>query len=371
MPQRETLLYHLLYTHTKFKPALARKLLELAGGSVERLFFEAERFNEFPSRTRAELVALREDKERWEKAEAELKEAEDMGISLISIGDKSYPPLLKQCIDAPFLLFYQGSLGLDKIEHAVSVVGTRNATSYGRFATERIIEDLYAIVPDLVVVSGLAFGIDVTAHRTALKLGIPTIAVMAFGHKHMYPYEHRKVAAEIVENGGMLSEYTPNTGILRHQFLARNRIIAGMTQATILIESAIKGGGLTTAAIAIDYNRELVVVPGRINDRYSAGCNHLIGSSQGSIYTSASDLVTSLQWNCTGSESRQHTLATYQKLPDDPVLQIIAQHEAILFNDLLIASDMQASTLSAKLFDLELDGFIEMLPGGRYTLAFR
>ena len=162
----------------------------------------------------------------------------------------------------------------------LSVVGTRNASSYGRFAVTKLLEGLAQKVPDLVVVSGLALGIDITAHRSALELGLGTIAVMAYGHHFVYPYEHRKEAEQIVQKGIMLSEYPPDTPVERHRFVARNRIVAGLSLGTVVIESAQKGGALLTASMATDYNREVFALPGRITDKYSAGCNKMISSSQ-------------------------------------------------------------------------------------------
>lgn len=353
-----------------FGKVTTRKLLERVG-SVEKLFLEAEHLNEFSPATRKKLIEAREDRSLWDEANKTLSRAEEEGIAILSIHDEAYPSLLKGCADAPLLLFLKGKSEQLLSPHILSIVGTRNATSYGRFAVAKLLEGLAKKVPDLVVASGLAFGIDIAAHETALELGLGTIAVIAYGHHHIYPYEHRKQAERIAEEGVMLSEYTPETPVERHRFVARNRIVAGLASATIVVESALKGGALITATMAADYNREVFALPGRITDRYSMGCNRLISSTRALAFTSENEIIEALGWHKAPSQLQQTTLASSQPLPEDPILQIIAKEESVLFDELLRACDLRASELSSKLFDLELDGYIESLPGGRYTLAFR
>lgn len=362
--------YYVLSSIEGFGKVTTRKLLEKVG-SVKRLFTEAESLNELSPAIRRKLLEARENPPLWEEANRVLSLAEEEGISIITIEDPNYPMLLKECADAPLILYLKGNIEQLQQPHMLSVVGTRNASSYGRFAVTKLLEGLAQKVPDLVVVSGLALGIDITAHRSALELGLGTIAVMAYGHHFVYPYEHRKDAEQIVQKGIMLSEYPPDTQIERHRFVARNRIVAGLSLGTVVIESAQKGGALLTASMATDYNREVFALPGRITDKYSAGCNKMISSSQALAFTSEKEIIEALGWQNTPSTLQQTTLASSQPLPEDPILQLIAKEESMLFDELLLKSDLRASDLSSKLFDLELEGYIESLPGGRYTLAFR
>lgn len=362
--------YQVLSSIEGFGLITTRKLLEIAG-SVDCLLHEVEHFNEFSPSTRKKLIETRDNQALWEQAKRQLDDASNQGIEIITLEDDDYPPLLRHCADAPLVLFYKGVREALSSSHILSIVGTRNATSYGRFAVAKLIEGLQQKIPDLVIVSGLAFGIDIAAHRTAIDLGLNTIAVMAYGHDHIYPREHKKEALDIVAHGGMLSEYLPSTPVERHRFVARNRIVAGMTAATLVVESAMKGGALITAAMALDYNKEVFALPGRITDRYSQGCNNLIAQGNARAIISSDDIIDALGWDTKKGKLVQQTLSSDIELPDDPILRIIADHEAILFNDLLLKSDLQASQLSSHLFDLELEGFIETLPGGRYTLAFR
>lgn len=374
-PYPREVYYYVLSNIEGLGLASARRLLEIAG-DIETLFEEAEKFNEFSASARRKLIETRSNKPLWDEASATLAHAKEKGITLVTFdNDTLYPQLLKQCIDAPLLLFAQGQVGYLSSPHNISIVGTRNASSYGRFAVAKTIEAIALKVPDAVIVSGLAFGIDVAAHEAAMEQNLGTIAVMAYGHNFIYPTEHRKIAQRIIEKGVMLSEYPPKTSIERHRFVARNRIVAGISSATVVIESAQKGGALLTANMALGYNRDVFALPGRITDRYSAGCNNLIEQNKAQLFTNSETLLESLGWNnintSTSVAGSQPSLLTNQQIPNDPILQIIAKHEAILINDLLPLCNLTYSQLTAKLFDLELDGYIETLPGGKITLAFR
>lgn len=363
--------YYILENIEGFGKVTIRKILEKVG-SVETLFDSPESLNELSPQARGKLVAAKNDKKLWKETTALLRQIEDReGIEIICIDDEHYPKSLLGCADAPLILFLRGKKNLLNSPHLISIVGTRNASSYGRFAVAKLVETFAEKVPDIVIVSGLAMGIDIAAHRAALELNLGTIAVMAYGHHFIYPQEHRKEYLQMQEKGLLLSEYIPSTPIERHRFVARNRIVAGLSSATVVIESALKGGALLTASMAIDYDRDLFALPGRITDRYSMGCNRLIADLKAQPFTSAEDIIEALGWGEPISSMHQTSLIESQELPDDPILQIIAREEAILFNDLLLKTNLRSSELSSKLFDLELDGYIESLPGGRYTLAFR
>lgn len=368
---REACYLYVLTRLEGFGILTARRLLEIAGSAVT-LFEQAEAQNELSPNIRRKLLQARDNAALWKHAERVLQEAEEKGLHVVTLYDEAFCPLLAECVDAPPLFFYKGSLSALTSEHKISVVGTRSATPYGRHAVAKVVEELGKAVPDLVIVSGLAFGIDIAAHRAALDADIPTIGVMAYGHDNIYPREHRKEVEAMAERGGLLSEYEPKTAIERHRFVARNRIIAGLSPATIVFESAIRGGALLTASMASDYNREVLALPGRVTDRFSSGCNTMIARMQARAFTSPSEVLEILGWEEVPKAPQvQQPLAIASELPDDPILRIIAAEEAILFHDLLLKTDLAPSELQVKLVDLELEGCIEALPGGKYTLAFR
>ncbi|MFC2648437.1 DNA-processing protein DprA [Porphyromonas endodontalis] len=307
--------------------------------------------------------------ELLESAKREVEEAKRKHIDTFGLGDVDYPQLLAECADPPPAFFYFGNRDALHSPHCISVVGTRRASRYGLKAVEVLLEDLANKLPDLVVISGLAFGIDVKAHKVALDLGIPTIGVLAHGLDRIYPAAHRNIAIEMVKKGGLLSEYSWGSKVERHHFVGRNRIVAGLSHATLVVESADRGGSLLTSAMASGYGREVFAVPGRITDSTSVGCNRIIASMQAIPAVNADSIISVLGWGKSngGEEESSSSLFVPQDLPDDPVLRLIVEEETIHFNDLLMRLGMSAAELSNKLFTLEFDGFIKPLPGGLYA----
>ncbi len=306
-----------------------------------------------------------------ETAQKDIDLAREKGLSVITISDESYPDLLKECVDAPLFFFYKGNISAFESPHKLSIVGTRNATPYGRKMIESIVKELVKYIPDLVIVSGLAYGIDITAHRVALANKIPTIAVLAHGLDRVYPYTHRKEANQMLEKGGLLSEYPLGTPVERHQFVARNRIVAGLSPATLVIESAKKGGSLLTASMATDYYREVLALPGRATDKYSEGCNNLINRQQAFSVTSGIEIIHALGWSSLqihNQSLREQSLFPEEVEQADPIIHLLEEEEAVHFNDLLIRLKQTPAKLSARLFDLEMEGKITALPGGKYTI---
>lgn len=291
------------------------------------------------------------------------------GIRTYFIGDEDYPQRLSHCCDAPILLYVQGDYSAWDTPLSLSVVGTRNITPYGQATTDRLLSEIASLSNQALIVSGLAYGVDIAAHRKALALGLPTIAVLAHGFDRIYPAVHRQTALEILEHGAWVSEYPPGASFDRYSFVARNRIIAGLSDATLVIEAGLRSGSLITADLAAGYDREVLAVPGRINDTYSEGCNQLIASLKAVLATSGKDILTAL-----GIEPQTNTIQqTLQFEPtisiEHPLLHLIAQHQPIHLNDLASKSSLPLQELRTQLLDLELDGHIATMPGGLYILA--
>lgn len=346
-----------------------RRLIE-ACGSAQKLFAEADTLPQLTPKARQLLCREAQSGALLKRAQTILEREANAGNQVISLFDESYPKLLYHAADAPVVLFYRGNAEALAAKHMLAIVGTRNATRYGKAVVPKIIQTLHRLVPDIVIVSGLAFGIDICAGRTALEEGIPTIAVLASGLDYIYPREHLKEARQMTELGGLLSEHPLGTGIERHQFVARNRIIAGLCPATLVIESALHGGALLTASMAIDYDRDVFAVPGRLTDPYSQGCNRLIASEKAATFYSAEDLVDALGWSVQSQKSEQ-TLFPERTLPDDPIINLLRKADTMHFNEIILALKCSPAELSGRLFDLELDGYIEAIPGGRYAIALK
>lgn len=290
-------------------------------------------------------------------------------IDTFFIGDENYPHRLVDCEDAPLLLFRVGSCDLDTA-HTVGIVGTRSASSYGIGFTTQLVEELAKKVSHLVVISGLAYGVDVAAHRAALAQGVPTIGVLAHGLNTIYPADHRSVAAKMVSSGGALvTEYSTTSRINRSNFLARNRIVAGLCDALVVVESDYKGGSMSTARISMSYNREVFALPGRVNDPKSRGTNRLIANHTASLITCADDLIQQMGWEETLIDT-QESPQLFRALSQDEqeVFDFISKHPELCVNDICVKLCKSYSIVSDMLFRLELDDIITMLPGGRIAI---
>lgn len=348
-----------------------RKLIENESvGTASHIFDHYEHIEGLQAGARQNIREALHNKALWHECQQILDRAEAEGITVLTLFDQEYPHRLKSCIDAPPLIFYRGKRDLLSSEYKVSIVGTRGATRYGEATTIKIVEGLCKAIPDLVVVSGLARGIDIIAHRAALACAASTIAVLGFGHHHLYPYEHRADFDKIATEGGLLSEYPPDEKSEAGKFVARNRIIAALAPATIVVESRAKGGALITAEMALSYNHEVFAVPGRLSDEYSAGCNQLIAAMKAAIFNSVEEFLEHMNWGAKHSQPQVPLLGLKPTLPGDPISALIAQEETILFNDLLRKSGMPAAELHTKLMELELEGYIEALPGGKYAISY-
>jgi DNA processing protein len=302
-----------------------------------------------------------------QKAIAERAFTDSSNIERCYFTANNYPRRLAECNDAPAMLYKLGTANLDS-SHIIAVVGTRHATAYGIDFTSKLVQALSERLDDLIIVSGLAYGIDVAAHRAALKAGVPTVGVMAHPLNTIYPAEHRDVAAKIITEGGALvTEYTTGDTVHKGNFLARNRIIAGLSDATIVVESDLRGGAMATARIANAYNREVFAVPGRTIDKYSHGCNHLISSQTANLLTDADEILDLLGWQGKPKEGDQQQLAIDLPADQEEILELIRQHPEYTINDMIVKTGKNYSQLSDILFQLEMTGLIVSIPGGRYV----
>jgi DNA processing protein len=304
-----------------------------------------------------------------ERAEKELLRAEKERISLLHFTDKAYPERLKRIIDAPSVLYYSGTADLNQSK-VVSIVGTRQSSEYGREAVEMIISGL--VPHQAQIISGLAYGIDIYAHKCALQHNLETIGVMATGINIIYPSAHKNIAVQMISKGGLITECHFDEQPEAHNFPARNRIIAGMSDAVIIVEAAEKGGALITAELANGYNKDVFAVPGDLNRHYSKGCNNLIKSHKAHILTSIKDLEYILNWQPgTVVDSKKDQVFSPEEF-SEPELKVIetlsiAGREALI-DDLSWKSQIPLNQLACLLLSLEFKGVIKSLPGKKYKL---
>lgn len=351
--------------------ALAKQLISYCG-SAEAVFTSPIRhLSRIPGIGEKIIGGIRNAAPLLEKAEEEVIRCAQQGVSILAYTDEAYPERLRQIYDAPVLLYYQGSADLNH-KRIISIVGTRQATAYGREVVEKLLDDLQPYQP--LIISGLAYGIDICAHRTALKIGLPTVGVMGSGIDIIYPAVHRREAEAMRKDGGLLTENPWGTKPDARKFPARNRIIAGLADATIVVEAATKGGALITANLANDYDREVFAVPGNWQQAYSSGCNQLIKQHKAHILTQANDLVEMLNWD---SDPRQQA-AVARELPlevviDEQERQVVdvlqKQTEAMLFDPLSWQTQLPVNKLAAVLLSLEFKGVIRSLPGRKYQMV--
>lgn len=302
-------------------------------------------------------------------AEKELKFIHDFKIKCLFFTDEAYPQRLKQIADSPLMLFYKGNADLNA-EKIVGIVGTRKATEYGREVTRKLVADLAG--HDILVVSGLAYGIDVAAHNAALEHNLKTVGVLGHGLNTMYPPQHAGVAKKMVSQGGLLTEYKSIDPMAQHNFPDRNRIVAGMSDAIVVVESAIKGGAVITANIANSYNKEVFAFPGRTIDKTSAGCNFLIKTFKAGIIESANDLLEAMHWSkkeeSTKGKARQRQLAIALSTEEQKIYNLLNETPEIEIDKLVDITAMNSSSLAAVLLEMEMNGIIVSLPGKRYKL---
>lgn len=308
---------------------------------------------------------------QFEKAEKEIRFIEKYKIKPLFITDKNYPRRLLNCYDSPTLLFYKGQAELNTSK-IIAVIGTRSHTEYGKQVTERIIKELTA--QRVLVVSGLAFGIDAVAHKAALKNGLPTIGVLGHGLDQIYPPEHANLARDIVKHdGGLLSEFRSNTKPDKHNFPVRNRVVAGMSDATIVIETGLKGGSMITAELANGYNKDVFAFPGKVTDTKSAGCNYLIKSNKAMLLTDAQELIEVMGWEekpkSKKEEKRQRELFIELSNEEKIILSILNEKDSVHIDEINMKSGLNSSTVAAAILNLELQNVVGSMPGKLYKLV--
>lgn len=287
-------------------------------------------------------------------------------IQPLFLTDPAYPQRLLHCNDAPTLLYYKGNANLNNCK-VISIIGTRKCSAYGRQITEKLISELAGT--NILITSGLALGIDAVAHKAALSNQLATIGVLAHGLDTLYPYEHKTLAREMIENGGLLTEFGQGVEPDKHNFPRRNRIVAGMADATVVIETDVKGGSMITANLAWSYNRELFAIPGKVSDKQSSGCNQLIKNNKAMLLTNAQQLLETMGWETT-------TNATANELPPPPdltpdeqiIITICREKELTHIDELQQLSGMDSSTVASAILSLELQGLLSAHAGKMYQL---
>lgn len=303
-----------------------------------------------------------------EKAKNERIFVENNNVSVHFIGNQNYPKRLDRCEDAPTILYNLGKYEFNH-KYSVGIVGTRHMTSYGMDFTNNLVAELAEMIPGITIISGLAYGVDVTAHKAALNANTPTVAVMAHGLKTIYPSEHRSIAKRIIDAGGALAtEYSSDSQIFRGNFLQRNRIIAGLSDAVVVIESDMRGGSMSTARIAALYNRDVFAMPGRTTDQYSRGTNHLISNNIACLITSAEDIIKQMGWQARPLKEAPTLFSTLTE-EQKQLLDFISSHPNATANEMCVQLGMSYASLSDRLFKLEMEDIIVSLPGGRYSIS--
>jgi DNA processing protein len=365
MSNQEKIYLLALHRLSKIGDSTAKKLLELFG-SAEAIFSEkSQNLEKINGLGTKRIYSLKRDVD-LDGAERELKFIEDNDIDFLFFKDADYPDKLKHCIDSPVILFKKGNIDL-KHKKIISIVGTRKITSHGINFTEKLVEDLSIFNP--VIVSGFAYGTDITAQKSAIEHKLQTIGCLAHGLNQIYPKVHKRYVDSVLEHGGFFTDFCSDDEFDRNNFLKRNRIIAGLSEATIVIESAEKGGSLVTADIANAYNREVFALPGRFSDKMSVGCNDLIKKQQALLMTSAADVAYILNWDINKKpKPRQTQLFVELNQEEQIVVEALKSHQKAELDPLALACQIPTSKLSSILLALELKGIVRPLPGKQFEL---
>jgi len=343
----------------------ARKLVSYFG-SVESVFHESYRnLTKIPG-IGPGMAKYISDRSYLEIAEKEVEYVTKHNIRTYFYLDNDYPFRLRQCDDSPVVFFFKGNCNLDALK-VLSVVGTRSATVRGKETCEKIIGNLAIKHPDLVIVSGLAYGIDIASHKAALSNNLTTVGILANGLKTIYPSIHRSTADAMLKNGGLLTDFLSDALPERNNFIKRNRIIAGLSDATLVVESGSKGGALITADIAGSYNRDVFAVPGRPGDQWSAGCNSLIKSNKAALVESSDDIEYSLNWKSEKSKPPvQKTLFSEMNDSEKQIFELISKESELTIDAICRSLDMPVYKLSPLLLQMEFKGLVKFYPGNIY-----
>ena len=363
----------LLTRLTRFNLSELAELYKRAGSATAVIEHKRDIREILPEASTHLIKALKDVDSLRERAEQELEYDRLHNIEPICMNDEHYPQRLKECPDAPILLYYLGNADLNN-RHVINIIGTRHCTTYGQDIIRSFVRELKALCPDVLILSGLAYGVDIHAHRAALENGFETVGVLAHGLDDIYPRGHRDTALKMIKQGGLLTEYTTHTQPIARNFVQRNRIVAGCADATILIESAAKGGGLITCSIARSYGREVFAFPGAVHSDYSEGCNNLIRDNGAALITSATDFVKAMGWDddikLEQAQQRgiERTLFPDLSSEEEAIVRVLAKNNDLQINLLSIQANIPISRLTGILFTLEMKGVIRAMAGGCYHL---
>ena len=358
-------------TNFNFQQALE---LYKAVGSAQQIYEHRNEIGDVVKDASPRLMeALKDWSEAMKRTEFELTFMQEHQIRALTPMDDDYPQRLCECSDAPLVIYFRGNADLNQ-SRIVSVVGTRQCTQYGKDLIRRLMTDLRQMCPQVLVVSGLAYGVDICAHREALSNGYETVAVLAHGLDQIYPYRHRDTAIQMLGHGGLLTEFMSQTNADKQNFVRRNRIVAGMSDACVVVESAAKGGGLITADIAMSYDRAVFAFPGAVGMTYSEGCNRLIRDNGAGLITSAEDFVKAMGWPIETLRQQVHAEGIERNLfvdltaEETTIVNLLQQTNDLQLNILSVKTGIPIGQLTALLFQLEMKGVIKPLAGGMYHL---
>ncbi len=366
----QEILYSMALTRVLPYQSQVQKTLLDAAGSATALFEAHKDLKQLIPEVSDRLGdTIAEMGSQLKRVEQEVNFAQKNHIRIIHYDDSEYPARLRECPDAPIIIFYRGTADLNS-RHILSIVGTRKATEYGRDFCAHFLRDISKMCPDVLVISGLAYGIDICAHRQSLANHLSTIGVLAHGMDQIYPRMHRQTAIEMLSHGGLLTEYMSQSTAEKLNFVSRNRIVAGISDAIVVVESAEKGGSLITAGLGNDYGRDVFAVPGRIRDAASTGCNLLIRDNKASLLQSAEEFVEAMGWISKDMENRPIQRELFPELSEDEkrIFQALKNTEGKTLNSLTVETDMPVSKLNSILFEMEMRGIVRLLSGGTYRL---
>lgn len=370
----QQLLYNIALTRIGHFSLASALYLYRTLGSGEEIYLHRNDIQDILPECSPRLLAnLKDWSEPLKRAEVELEFCRDHNIRVLCLGDDNYPKRLEDCADAPVVLYYKGNANLNQ-SRVINVIGTRHCTMYGADFIRKFLRDLKVLCPEVLVVSGLAYGVDINAHQQALAVGYDTVGVVAHGLDYLYPAAHKDVAREMVNHGGLLTEFMTCTNADKGNFVRRNRIVAGMSDACILVESAAHGGGIITAGISFDYGREVFALPGRVGDHFSEGCNNAIRENKAILLTSAEDFVKTMGWEDDALRIEAQKKGIERQLfpelsPEQQrIVDVLTKSNDLQLNQLSVKTGIPIGDITSILFQMEMMGVVKPMAGGNYHL---
>ena len=373
MNEKETLAAMALARLGYYNLAAIHSLYQAAGSAAAVIEHRNNIRDIIPDASQRLVDVLRDIGTMQARAEEELAFDQTHGIRPLTLSDPDYPHRLAECEDAPLVVYYKGTADLNQ-SRVINIVGTRKCTTYGQDLIRRFVSDLHELCPHVLVVSGLAYGVDICAHRRALEAGMETVAVLAHGLDTIYPNSHRTTAIEMLSQGGLLTEFMSRTNADKVNFVRRNRIVAGMSDACILVESAAHGGGLITADISREYGRDVFAFPGRVGDPYSEGCNNLISDNGAALLTDAAAFVKAIGWEGDTALAKARKEGIDRQMfaslseEEERVVRVLQNNNDLHLNMLSVQSGIAVNKLTGILFELEMKGVVRTMAGGMYHL---